>query len=212
MSLNLKQIKLQNKSCIRVPSVLCWSQQTHPYYMLLEPQVASERLESPRNLATRFSGKNQSPYYQPSNVVIIDTKRPGGDPINVPAVDATLIATLGRSKQATQVELAKEFGITQQGVSRIVNKGTSAVDEAAVTSVLDKVEDLALERLMSSLGLITDDKMSKSSAKDLSTIAGNLSKVHSNLKGQGGTNGPVVNIQIFKPEKRAEHLFQTIDV
>ena len=31
-------------------------------------QIAESRLASPRNLASRFNGKNQSPYYQPSGM------------------------------------------------------------------------------------------------------------------------------------------------
>lgn len=82
--------------------------------------------------------------------------------------------------------------------------------------IIEKSQEVAAERLLSSLGLITDDKLVNASAKDLSTISANLSKVSLNLKPSqdknSNLNGPKVNIVLFQPKIAKEEEFNIIEV
>lgn len=182
--------------------------------MILSPEQASQRLSSSANLANRFADR-ESYYYNPPGVLTTPMKHAGsinGEARNLNTVEATLIATLARAGDH-QGKIAEEFDVSQQAVSRLKLQGGKRVDEEAVERSLGKVEDLALDRLMSSLGFMTDDKLSASKATELSSIASNMSKVHANLRGNGNQNNqPNVVVQIFRPEIKQESSFKTIDV
>lgn len=168
--------------------------------MEITQQQADERLKSTANLANRFS------------VIEIPIQRRGkkeGSKNLTPSVREE-IAVRSRTGES-QKSLANEFKTTQANVSNI-EIGKTKVDEPKVSSSVQAIQDKALERLMESLGLLDQDKMSGCNAKDLSVISANLAKViqQTTPKEESKTNGTTVII--YAPEQRAEHTFKTVQI
>ena len=73
-------------------------------------------------------------------------------------------------------------------------------------------QDVAMNKLLESLGYMTTEKLDKCKATDLSSIAANMSKVVSNVRTKTDQTGPVVNVNVYAPELRNERTFKTIEV
>ena len=110
-----------------------------------------------------------------------------------------------------QTSLAKEFGVSQSAVGEI-EQGRTKVNEVAIEEKMNTIADKAMDKLLTSLGYMTDDKLDKCKATDLSSIAANMSKVVGNVRGKDSNNGIQVNVQVFAPELRHEGNFKTIEV
>lgn len=169
-----------------------------------EEQI-NERLNSERNLVNRF-GKTE-----PVVLDIIPLGQPGNK--EKPKLDQETkneIAFRARAGE-TQVSLAEEFNVSQSAIGEI-EQGRTKVNEAEVNRRLDAVQDVAMNKLLESLGYMTTDKLDKCKATDLSSIAANMSKVVSNVRNKTDQNGPIVQVQIFAPELRNEKTYKTIEV
>jgi len=174
--------------------------------MLLDPETARQRLSSWKNLALAaeqgFTKAEHEVRVMPGN----------GKPEILTVEDSTIIATLARAGGNGQ-EIGDAFGVSRDAVMTIKNDGTAKVDEARVATLLERATDIALDRLMDSMSFISHEKLTKLGAKDLSAVASNMSKVHSNLKGDKSANqGPLVNIHIFSPPIKQVTSFKSIDV
>jgi DNA-binding XRE family transcriptional regulator len=172
-----------------------------------EEQINS-RLNSSKNLVNRFvKSEEKGPI-----VETIILERPGNK--EKPKLDEeqkTEIAIRSRSGE-TQVSLAKEFNVSQSAIGEI-EQGRTKVNEKTVEARLNVIEDRALDKLLETLGFITPDKMDKAKAGEISSVASNLSKVVSNIRGKDkNDNGINVSVQVFAPEIRPERLFKTIEV
>jgi predicted transcriptional regulator len=173
--------------------------------MLLTEEQANERLNSEKNLANRFSRSDEGRIEE--RVINRPGKEQGLGNLSPEAKNEIAIRSrLGES----QVALANEFGVTQPTVSYI-ERGKTKTDEEKVESAINQVRDKALERLMHSLGLITDDKLSGCSAKDLSTIASNMSRVVEKTIPRAEVDNKI-NLVIYAPELRQEKSFKTIEI
>jgi len=172
--------------------------------MLLSEATAQERLESPRNLANRFG--------TPSNVSITVVPRAIHKPA-VPSFLKTTAAIISRSGAASTTEVAEQFGFSARE-ARYIDSGKrpTGVDEVKVETALAPIRDIALEKLTNSLLGITKDKTDKLGAKDLSTVAANMSKVVEKLTPAKAHEGNNVQINIFTPETRKEAAYQTVEV
>lgn len=174
-----------------------------------EEQMKS-RLSSERNLVNRF-GKVSSSLPEVEKVVIIPLGNPGN--ISKSKLDEeskTEIAIRSRAGE-NQTSLAREFNVSQSAIGEI-EQGRTKVDEVAIQSRLDSIQDVAMVKLLESIGYITSDKMDKCKATDLSSIAANMSKVVSNVRGKSDQSGHIVQVQIFAPELRNEKSYKTIEV
>lgn len=175
--------------------------------MFLDPEKARARLESEDNLANRFKKKEE----KPPEIQEVTLHRPGKDRPNLTREERTEIATRAKLGE-NQQRLADEFGTTQENVSQIKNrKNQKNIDEDKVESTITQVRDKALDRLMSSLGLLTDDKLSGCSAKDLSVIAANMGRVVDKTLPKSDSPDKI-NLIIFSPELRQEKSFKVVEV
>jgi len=131
------------------------------------------------------------------------------------------IGSLGRVFPTKDV--AELTGVSQDAVRDLRNgkKGSSGYDanlnEAINKATLAKkqtIQDIAMEKLLKTLGFISEDKLEKGSAKDLSSVAANLSKVHSNLEPKVATSdgSPRVQVILFQPKPLSESHFEVVDV
>lgn len=183
-----------------------------------EEQI-NERLKSERNLVNRFGklkyieeiapAPTNEDYDKILNII------PLGQPGNTskPKLDSETkdeIAFRARAGE-TQVSLAAEFNVSQSAIGEI-EQGRTKVNEEAVNKRLDSISDVAMTKLLESIGYITSDKMDKCKATDLSSIAANMSKVVSNVRTKTDSSGPVVNVNVYAPELRNERTFKTIEV
>lgn len=174
-----------------------------------EEQI-NERLNSSRNLVNRF-GKKEIARVPPQNVEITPLKQPGN--VEKPKLDPeqkdeiALRARLGER----QTSLAKEFGVSQSAIGEI-EQGRTKVNEDLVNGRMDAIQDVAMTKLLESLGYLTPEKMDKCKAVEISSIAANMSKVVGNVRGKDVNQGVNVHVQVFAPEIRHEGNFKTIEV
>jgi hypothetical protein len=70
-----------------------------------------------------------------------------------------------------------------------------------VDNAIERVRELALDKLMESLGLLTEEKVKKSTARDISVVAANMSRVVENVtpKQVGGN----VQLVLYAPNRVA---------
>lgn len=173
-----------------------------------EEQIEA-RLKSSRNLVNRFGRSSSVPEVE--SVTVIPLGNPGN--VQKPKLDQETkdeIAFRARAGER-QTSLASEFGVSQSAIGEI-EQGRTKVNEVAVQSRLDQVQDVAMTKLLESLGYMTTDKLDKAKATDLSSIAANMSKVVSNVRVKNDQSGPVVNVNVYAPELRNERTFKTIEV
>lgn len=174
--------------------------------MLLDSQRAASRLESPDNLVNRLVLKSNS------NVTVLPKARIGGarGP-RLPSFVRTQVAIMTRSGAAKGTEAAAAIGISSQHANDIKNGNIEGVDEEAVDRALGEVRDRALERLMASMNLITDDKLEKCKATDLSVISANMSRiVEKTLPKQN--EGTQMNLIVYAPQLKSEESYKVVDV
>ena len=184
--------------------------------MILADEKALERLNSENNLANRFArsvkaarGADNVKY---KHTHYLPTYRRGHaeSKDNLPVETRNEIAIRARSGMETQEEIAADYGISQQNVSAIATGKTSSEPEV-VGKALDKIRDKALDRLLASLGFLTDDKLSGCDAKDLSQIAANVSRVVEKTTPKVD-EGSKVQVVVYAPQVRQEEKYKIIEV
>lgn len=179
--------------------------------MLLDNKSANARLSAKNNLALRF-GRGVT---EVRDVKVIPIKSPGkkAGSHNVPEFMRTAVAILSRGGE-NQKTISREFGITQANTSYIESGKTKGIDEEKVAKALDQVRDVALDRLMKSLGLMDEDKLSECSAPALAGIAANMGKVVEKMlpRDQSSSNGAGVQLIIYAPQLKDESKYRTIEV
>lgn len=174
--------------------------------MFLEESQARERLNSENNLANRF-GNSKAPVVTIREEVL---KTPGKKTPELSVNTRTEIATRARLGESPEA-LSKEFGTNRANISHIKNGHTAGINEEKVERTLTPIRDKALERLMASLNLLDDDKLSGCSAKDLSVIASNMGRVVEKTMPKSESPDRV-NLIIFAPEQKHERSYQVVEV
>lgn len=138
---------------------------------------------------------------------------------NTPQEVRDLAGALALVPGVKQQTIAAELGMSQAAVSqyktghiggRPDHPQSKEMPEGKQAN-LDKIKDKALGRLMSSLGLLTDEKLEDCSPKDLSKIAVDMSRIHQSLSPQQAT-GDKVNLIVYSPQLRDESKFQVVEV
>lgn len=118
-----------------------------------------------------------------------------------------ILAETGTSSKAIQTE----FAVTK---NQIIGAKKSKRLKKQIEQGKDKVSELAIDRLMATLGLLTPDKMLNEKPKDLSIIAANISSVVARMKPpeekKDTHNG--VTIQVLAPQIRDVSSYPVIEV
>jgi hypothetical protein len=110
----------------------------------------------------------------------------------------------------TQEEIAQEHGISRIAVAKI-KAGNGLVDEIAVEEALERARNKALDRLMTSLGFLSDDKISALDAKGISHVAANMARVVEKTMPKQEVQQPV-QIVIYSPEPKQEKSFDVVEI
>lgn len=207
--------------------------------MFLTEEQAKARLNSGRNLANLFSlektseaqedardqnspDRAQPRPFEPPEVSKIEKAETrtftveehilslsGKNRTNLSRETRNEIALRARLGEKTSA-LAAEFQITQGNVSHIKTGRTHGIDEKEIVESLSEVRDKALDRLMVSLGLITDEKLAKCNAKELSVVAANMGKVVEKTIPRDSVDR--INLVIYTPELKQERAFDVVDI
>jgi hypothetical protein len=180
--------------------------------MFLNEKQAEERLGSEKNLARApFLKREQEVTPQVSERVIERViPLPGKNRINLTKEERTEIATRARLGES-QKALMREFEVNQQTVSNITNGKVKGIDKDKIEQTIVEVKDRALDRLMHTLGLLTDDKLSGCSAKDLSVIASNMGRVVERTSPKEERPDGLTFI-IYAPELKQERAYDVVEI
>lgn len=171
--------------------------------MFITEQQASQRLGNPENIAS-----NNSPVRPLHN-----GGRNVGDK-NVPSFIRELAGAAAHVDTSKNVAAAFDVSQSQVNQYKIGNTSPKHHDPAlksAVDSQVTKARDLALDKLMLSLGLLTPDKLEKVNARDASTIAANMARIVEKTTPQQ-SQGPNLQIIFYAPNVKQEKDYEVITV
>lgn len=164
-----------------------------------------ERLNSPRNLANRFAKVPQQVSQQaPSVSIVTETQSDSSqseiqsDIPKIPEFLKTVMAIESVSGLPKR-SLLKEFGplpSRPRSDNRVQN-----------------VRDLAVDKLMTALEYLDDDKMATCDAKGLTTVATGLGKIVETMTPKETIiNGQSMNLIVYAPQVREEKSYQVVEV
>lgn len=190
--------------------------------MLLTKEKFEERLRSEDNLLNL--SPSEAPIPDESSVKIV--KWGGHSTVErkhykLDDEQRAEIGSLGRIFPTKDV--ANLTGVSVDCVRDLRNgkQGSSGYSESLMKEIEDRTEqhrkatyDTAMDKLLTSLGFITSDKMENANAKDLSGIAANLSKVANNLTPNLNkeVNGQNIKVILFQPKPMEEKHFEVIEI
>lgn len=159
------------------------------------------RLSSSKNLA------NSVPASQPPKINIQPIQ-----PINKPEpkkhldpITRTVAAVL---KNSGDLDSLKDLNIKPGQIKSSQNSPKIA---GAVSAGTERVRELALDKLMSALGLMTEEKFENASLRELSGVARDMSRVVESTSEKSAENNRL-QIIINAPSQKTEDSYRVIDV
>lgn len=122
------------------------------------------------------------------------------------------IGVLAASKQCSSQEIQKEFGVTKNQIIGAVNsKKLNIKDKIALGK--DRVSELALDKLMETLGLLSIAEIAGEKPKDRAMIAEKMSNIFAQMsKTEEKEDKTKVSLTVISPGIRDISAFTTIDV
>jgi len=179
----------------------------------LTKEQALQRLENPENL---FNIIHKNDFSNPERYKNNNENGRGGKFSQVDRdIAINLSKELGTHTAAEIVGCRPETlsqwksGITSNGNKN--NIESSRPDQKLIESNREKASELAAERMLKSLDLITDSKLTVCNAMELSTIASKLQPLTLKNGGVNGAGGKV-NVNIYVPKSREERDFESVDI
>jgi len=162
--------------------------------MLLSREESERRLTSPRNLLNVLPRDNSA---------VVQLHKTNGRGAAIPQSLKVIASVLAKTEPHQEIKDALN-------IKTIGSKNPDVV--SAVERTTERIRDMALERLMLSLGIINDETLSNCGAKDAAIVARNLAGVvekltPKDLQGQSG-----VTLVVYAPQQRSEKHYETIDV
>jgi hypothetical protein len=172
--------------------------------MEITKEELNKRLGSSKNLINSLS-LTDTPK---SNVVVMEPKEA---PYTKPIESVELRTLAGSLAHFDSIDnVAESLSLTKQQVITSKNS-TNGELKKRVKDTVDEVSELALSKLMDALGLLRVESMMDLKAVDISKIASNLSRVHSNVKkvDQGSTSPMFV---IHAPVQNNINHYETVSI
>ena len=182
--------------------------------MILDSEKAESRLKSESNLANKiaeFRNGRKVPevLITPNGSVSTITT---GSSKKLPRVPSDVREAIGLAAMTgleTQEEIAKRFGTSQPQVSQC--KIALEKKSAEKSDPIPKIKDIAVEKLMVAMGLLTEDKLSSCKAKDLATISGEMARVIDRVTPKVA-QVPLVNLVVYAPQIRSEESYKVVEI
>jgi len=163
--------------------------------MRISNEELQRRLNSTKNLTNILSNR------QPNAKVLPMYKHTPPAPPEIKKTAAILVG-LGASVDSVK----KELHLSDKQVRSATEQFADAV-----ASAQDRVRNLALDKLMIALGLMTQDKFENASLKDLSTSAAALAKVADKMQPRE-TQGDRVQFIVHVPQAKSLGQYKVVDV
>lgn len=161
--------------------------------MFISEEELNRRLNSEKNLAQRFC-----PQVFPIPASESPKQEGQETPENLKVLGSSLI-----KQGVPERTVCKEFNINPSDIR--------SADEQRVTSSLDRVRELALDRLLIGLKLMTPDKFADANFKDVSNAVANLSRVVEKTSPRESLNVGVQFI-VHTPPQKSLGSYQVVDV
>jgi len=181
--------------------------------MIFTEEQAEIILTNPKNLVNQVSNNG-------SKLEIREKPTNKGHTRQFSDEERVLIGTVARAGLGTQAEIAEEFGVSKHQVSDLSNGRVCPPChprfvphpelEEKILGKLNEVEEKAIDKLMASLGVITEEKLNECSAPQASVVASNMSKIVSNCRPQVQDNRKM--IVMYAPRQKSLEDFSMIDV
>lgn len=182
--------------------------------MILTEAQALARLNDPRNLLNREENSVHVKELRNGKVICRDG---GGSVTKIGPITKKIIAAVA-IESGDKKGTAEAFNLSRQAVTNISN-AKSADGKKPDVEIKDFVEkrresaaEIALTKTMEAFNLITGDKLSKASARDLASIAKDSASVYDKLSGRGVGAGAGVKINIYAPQIRDSKDYDVIEV
>jgi hypothetical protein len=172
--------------------------------MRIDAQEMERRLNSNKNLANKFS-VSKSPV-EPEKIKVISIEPEKRTP---PADTNTRILAGTLSRQQPAKEVAAALNLTIDQVYKAKNSKNPAVANGR-DAAISRVQELALEKTIQALGLMTDEKFFNANLKDLSIVAANMARVVEKTAAKESSTS--IQLVVYTPEQRSERSYRTIDV
>lgn len=183
--------------------------------MLYTEEQVETILTNPKNLVNQFE-KNIS-----SSTLEVKDKEYSSRGISRTTEERVLIGTIARAGLGTVQEVADAFGVGHESVENYKMGRTTRVSEPLykphpeleerIVKNLDIVQERAVDVLLRSLGVITDEKLAKASAKDASSIAANASKIVQNCAPQIAQDNRI-QVIMYAPKQKELKDYQTVEI
>lgn len=110
----------------------------------------------------------------------------------------------------SQSSVGKELGMSQMEVS-FAKRGKVPTNKHEINRQLGVVRDVAMDRLMASLNLMTDDKLDACKAPELAAVADKMGKIIANTMEKDAATVPVT-LLVYAPEMRTEKQYNVVEV
>lgn len=190
----------------------------------LSQDKAFERLTSSQNLASRFCSGHSVSNRPSLEVRQNQQKRFIPEFIKAEAVRRSLTGLESRKEIAEDLGIsAPEVGYLKQKAldasrlessksleaSTVPETGSDGLSQQTRTG-LTSARDLALKRLLSTLGFMDEERLAKASLKDLTNVASAMSKVIDKSMPQDKGSG--VTLVVYAPEIKTESAYRVIEV
>lgn len=171
--------------------------------MLITKEQAEKRLKSEKNLANLLNNSNGK--------IVPIVKAMGGLKQNTVPQEVKDTAGVLNRIGVSQRQTAALFDIDQSMVN-YYKHGKCGANLELIEEKSSQVKDKALNKLMGILGLLTEDKMQNTKPLEISQIAANVSKVHSNLSSNSKNgNSSQVNVTLYAPQVRTEDRYKVVE-
>lgn len=172
--------------------------------MEITKESLNKRLMSSKNLLNTLDINHS---IVPSNVIVLEPVVK----INTPQVKSQELRVLSGAlaKIDSVPNVAESLNLTEQQVK---SARDSKVIESKIDKVIDGVSELALTRVMDCLGLLSRENLMDCKAKDLSIIASNLSRVHTNVRKQDNNQSGSPMLVIYSPQMNQLNHYSTVSV
>ena len=184
--------------------------------MIFTEEQSETILTNPKNLVNQFE-KNESS----SRIEQINRFGNGRTNGHFTTEERILIGTVARAGLGTQKEIAAEFDVHRQYVGNLkygrLTQPTSATFkphpelEAAIAKQTSNIEEKAIDLLMRSMGVISDEKLEKTSAKDASTIALNASRIVQNCRPDSVQDNRL-QVVLYAPKLKTIEDFKVVEI
>jgi hypothetical protein len=178
--------------------------------MRINQAELERRLQSPNNLTRSLPGSTVTVYVPDNDNVTFEKKepRPYAKEPSLPTETKILAGSMVRQGLPAK-DVADSLSITVGQVNSAKNSKDPRV-QAAINYSLERVQELAIDKLMQAMGLMTIEKFETASLKDLSIVSANMSRIIEKTRVQ--EDGTRIQLVIYAPEMRKQSGYKMLDV